>query len=51
MMHKWIIMSNPESDDYGEVTGKLKLSITICGTGDEQVGIEEDPDPEKEDIF
>jgi hypothetical protein len=51
MMHKWIIMSNPESDDYGEVTGQLKLSITICGTGDEQVGIEEDPDPEKEDIF
>lgn len=50
-MHKWIILSNPESESYGEVTGQLKLSITICGEGDEQVGIEEDPDPEKEDML
>jgi len=50
-MHKWIIMSNPESEDFGEITGQLKISITICGEGDEQVGIEDDPDPEKEDII
>ena len=37
--HKWIIMSNPESENFGEVTGQLKFSITICGEGDEQVGI------------
>ena len=35
LMHKWVIMSNPESDDFGEVTGYLKLSITVCGVGDE----------------
>lgn len=51
LMHKWIILSNPESENYGEVTAQLKLSITICGEGDEQVGIEEDPNPEKEDIL
>jgi hypothetical protein len=51
LLHKWIILSNPESENYGEVTGQLKLSITICGEGDEQVGIEDDPEPEKEDLL
>lgn len=51
MLHKWIIMSNPESEDYGEVTGQLKLSITICGEGDEQIGIQDDPHPEKEEVI
>mmetsp|Transcript_69380 Transcript_69380/g.96210 ORF Transcript_69380/g.96210 Transcript_69380/m.96210 type:complete len:190 (+) Transcript_69380:62-631(+) len=36
MMHKWIIMSNPESENFGEVTGNLKLSITIAGNDDSQ---------------
>lgn len=44
-------MSNPESENFGEVTGQLKISITICGEGDEQVGIEDDPNPEKEDVI
>ena len=44
-------MSNPESENFGEVTGQLKFSITICGEGDEQVGIEDDPNPEKEDVI
>mmetsp|Transcript_119335 Transcript_119335/g.166510 ORF Transcript_119335/g.166510 Transcript_119335/m.166510 type:complete len:197 (+) Transcript_119335:39-629(+) len=35
LMHKWIIMSNPESDDFGKPTANLKLSITIAGAGDE----------------
>lgn len=51
LMHKWIVMSNPESENYGEVTGLLKLSITICGQGDEQVGITDDPHPEREDVI
>lgn len=51
MLHKWIIMSNPEGEDYGEVTAQLKLSITITGEGDEQVGIQDDPHPEKEEII
>jgi hypothetical protein len=33
-MHKWIIMSNPEGEDFGEVTGYLKISMTITGDGD-----------------
>ena len=44
-------MSNPESENFGEVTGLLKISITICGQGDEQVGIEDDPHPEVEDVI
>lgn len=30
MLHKWIVMSNPESENFGEVTGYLKLSITVA---------------------
>ena len=44
-------MSNPESDDFGEVTGYLKISITIAGEGDEQVAIEDDPNPETDDVL
>lgn len=51
LMHKWIIMSNPESDDFGKPTANLKISITICGEGDEQVQISDDPNPETEDYI
>jgi hypothetical protein len=37
LMHKWIVMSNPESENFGEITGLLKISVTIMGTGDEEV--------------
>ena len=50
-MHKWIVMSNPESEDFGEVTGFLKISITIAGSGDEQVPIEDDPNPTEEEFI
>jgi hypothetical protein len=51
LMHKFIVMSNPESEDFGEVTGYLKLSITISGAGDTSVPIEDDPNPDKEDVL
>ena len=51
LQHKWIVMSNPESEDFGEVTGFLKISITIAGSGDEQVPIEDDPNPSDEDFI
>lgn len=51
MFHKYVVMSNPESEEFGEVTGYLKLSITICGSGDEQVAIDDDPNPDEEDII
>ena len=51
LQHKWIVMSNPESEDFGEVTGFLKISVTIAGSGDEQVPIEDDPNPTQEDFI
>ena len=35
LQHKWAVMSNPEGEEFGKVTAYLKLSITICGAGDE----------------
>jgi len=35
LMHKWLILSNPEGVDFGEVTGYLKISMTVSGAGDE----------------
>jgi hypothetical protein len=42
MLHKWVALSNPSSPDFNEVTGYLKLSISVACTGDEQVQITED---------
>lgn len=42
LMHKWLAMSNPNSESFNEVTAYLKLSITVAATGDEQVQITED---------
>lgn len=35
LMHKWLALSNPQSPNFNEVTGYLKISISIAGTGDE----------------
>ena len=51
LQHKWAVMSNPESEEFGKVTAYMKLSITICGAGDEQVAIEDDPNPEQEEYL
>ena len=51
LMHKWIVMTNPESEDFGEVTAFLKFSVTITGVGDEQVSIEDDPNPTEESFI
>lgn len=49
LMHKWLALSNPSSENYNEVTGYLKVSITVAGSGDEQVQITEDTGLESED--
>ncbi len=36
-MHKWLALSNPNSESFNEVAGYLKISITIAATGDEQI--------------
>lgn len=43
MLHQWIALSNPNSEDYSQITGYLKLSISVACTGDDQVEIKEDP--------
>lgn len=42
MLHKWIALSNPESENFNEVAGYLKLSISVSTVGDEQIQIVED---------
>jgi len=49
--HKWVILSNPESADFSDVTGYLKVSITVSGAGDEPLELTEDPEPEKESFI
>lgn len=51
LMHKFLVMNNPEGDSFGEVTAYLKLSITISGNDDLPVPIEEDPHPEIETLL
>lgn len=43
MLHQWVALSNPNSEDYSQITGYLKLSISVACTGDDQVEIKEDP--------
>ena len=48
LMHTFVVMSNPDGEDFGEVTAHLKLSITIAGAADTPTQIEDDPNPSKE---
>jgi hypothetical protein len=42
MMHQWLALSNPEGKDFNEITGYLKLSVSVAGPGDDQVQLTED---------
>ena len=42
LLHKWIAISDPTGDNYSEVTGHLKISVSITCTGDEAIQISED---------
>lgn len=35
MEHQWIALSDPASENFSEVTGYMKLSISVAGEGDE----------------
>lgn len=48
LLHKWLAISDPYGEDYTEVTGYLKVSISITGVGDESIKIEDDDRPENE---
>ena len=49
MSHQWMALSNPNSEKYSEITGYLKVSISIICTGDKQVQITEDDGVDEED--
>ena len=51
LLHKWLAFSNPNSENYSEITGYLKLSINVTCTGDESVPIEEDDGPEDSNVL
>jgi len=37
IQHQWIALCNPESEDFGEISGYLKVSVAIQGPGDKTV--------------
>jgi hypothetical protein len=37
LLHQWLAISNPNSDNYSEITGYLKVSISVVASGDEQL--------------
>lgn len=49
MLHKWLAISNPQSEHYNEVCGYLKVSISVAAAGDKQISITEDSGVDKTD--
>mmetsp|Transcript_30293 Transcript_30293/g.46313 ORF Transcript_30293/g.46313 Transcript_30293/m.46313 type:complete len:95 (+) Transcript_30293:310-594(+) len=35
LLHKWLALSNPNSDNYSEISAYLKVSISVAAQGDE----------------
>lgn len=42
LFHKWLALNNPGADNFAEICGYVKVSISVAATGDEQVQITED---------
>jgi hypothetical protein len=42
LLHQWLALSNPNSEDYSQITGYLKVSISVACTGDDQIEIKEE---------
>jgi hypothetical protein len=51
LMHKWVVMSNPTDEDFSAVTAYFKCSITVIGVSDNNIAIEEDDNPESEEVI
>ena len=52
LLHKWVALNNPEAENYQEICGYVKLSISVVATGDEQVEIKPDaPGHEDPDVL
>lgn len=42
MFHRWVVLSDPNSANFDEVTGYMKVSISVSAGGDEQIQLTED---------
>lgn len=42
IFHRWFALCNPKNEDYTKVSGYIKVSISVIGTGDEQVVLKDD---------
>lgn len=45
----WLALTNTEGDEFQKIAGYLKVSISVIGTGDEQVELKEEEGVEKTD--
>lgn len=51
LLHKWIALSNPDSESFNEVAAYMKLSLSVTTVGDEQIQITDDTNADSEDIL
>ena len=50
--HKWLALNNPGDENYMEICGYVKVSISVTATGDEGIELkEEEEEPENPDIL
>lgn len=49
LFNSWIALSNPEGKDFNEITGYLKIAISITGPGDEQINLNDETGPTNSD--
>lgn len=49
LLHKWLGLSNPNSDDFAEVQAYMKVSIAVMRFGDKQILIEEEDEDDPKD--
>jgi len=51
LLHRWVALSNPQSENYNQIAGYLKLSIAVTTMNDETINITDDSgSPESNDL-
>ena len=51
LLHRWVALSNPQSENYNQIAGYLKLSIAVTTMNDETINITDDSgNPESNDL-
>lgn len=51
LQHMYLVMNNPEAQDFSDVSAYLKISIAITGSADKQIEIKTDPNPSQESFL